>query len=1068
MGSFGSVYKGTLVDGVDVAIKVFKLPLEEALRSFEVESYMMRNIRHRNLVKIISGCSNDDFKALVLEFMSNQSLENWLYSPNHFLNLLQRLDIMIDVASALEYLHHSLPSPIVHCDLKPTNVLLDENVVAHVADFGISQLLGDDVSVRHTLTLATIGYMAPAAMAIKDLSIDQSALLAFKSFITFSRENILLYNWTTSATVCHWIGVSCSLRHGRVTALDLSDMGLTGTIPPHLGNLSFLVSLNLSTNNFHGPVPEELTQLWDLKFINLTDNHLNGGIPSSIGNLRNLRQFSLCNNSLSGTIPYYLLNLSKLEVLDLSLNLIRGNIPREIGQLPSSLDKCRELQLLALSLNRFTGRLPRSFGNLTKLQQVYLGYNNLQAGEIPVDIGNLQNLMYLNMAFNKLTGVIPSTIFNISTIRVIELEDNNLFGHLESSIGLSAPNLEELYLWGNNLNGVIPASISNLSQLVLLELGSNFFSGYIPDTLGNLRSLRILNLHHNNLTAQSSDSPWSFLYSLGNCRQLRVIELSYNPLSGTLPTSIGNLSSSVHHLNARNCRIKGGMPKEIGNLSSLIGLGLDNNELTGALPATIGRLQNLQALYLPQNILQGSIPPELCHLGSLYALILNGNAFHGSLPECLYNLSSLRDFDLSSNQLTSAIPSTLWRLTDMLQINLSLNSLTSNLPMDTENLEVLTKLDLSSNQFFGNLPESVGGLKGLLHLSLAKNGLQGNSPQSFGNLISLEFLDLSYNDLSGVIPKSLEKLSHLKQLNLSFNRLEGEIPTGGPFRNFSAQSFLHNYALCGSPQLLVPCCKRPAIDRSKRVMSLVLQFIFPGIAYIILIATVIFIIYRWRHKQQANKQNKQSFSLLATWRRVSYIELKRATNGFSERNLLGIGSFGSVYKGTLADGVNVAIKVFKLPLEKALRSFEVESHMMRNIRHRNLVKIISSCSNDDFKALVLEFMSNQSLENWLYSHNHFLNMLQRLDITIDVASALEYLHHNLPSPIAHCDLKPTNVLLDDNMVAHVADFGVSQLLGDDESVRHTLTLATIGYMAPVYQKIFVASLDPSAGIYTFK
>ncbi|XP_021907543.1 receptor kinase-like protein Xa21 [Carica papaya] len=965
----------------------------------------------------------------------------------------------------------------------------------------------------HLVSMLFLPCLYTAAMAIKDLSTDQSALLAFKSFITFSHENILLNNWTTSASVCHWTGVSCSLRHGRVTALDLSDMELTGTISPHLGNLSFLVSLNLSTNNFHGQIPEEITQSRRLKFINLTYNHLNGGIPSSTGNLRNLRQFSLRNNSLSGTIPYYLFNLSKLEVLDLSFNLIHGNIPREMGklanlrvlyltqnnlsgsipwtifnisslqklslqdnrlsgtlpdemcdalprleylsfaanelygQLPSSLGKCRELQLLALSLNKFTGRLPRSFGNLTKLQQVYLGYNNLQ-GEIPDDIGNLQSLDYLNLAFNNLTGVMPPTTFNISTIRVIELENNNLYGHLESSIGLLVPNLEELYLWGNNLNGVIPASISNLSQLVLLELGSNFFSGHIPDTLGNLKSLQLLSLHHNNLTAQSSDSPWGFLYSLANCRQLRVIDLSYNPLAGSLPISIGNLSSSVQKLYAINCRIRGGLPKEIGNLSNLIDLGLDSNELTGVLPATIGRLQNLQALYVPQNKLQGYISPELCQLQSLYALILNDNGFHGSLPECLYNLSSLRNLDLSSNQLTSAVPSTLWRLTGMLQINLSLNSLTGNLPMDIESLEALTKLDLSRNQFFGNLPESIGGLKDLLYLSLAKNGLQGHIPESFGNLISLEFLDLSYNNLSGVIPKSLEKLSHLKQLNVSFNRLEGEIPPGGPFTNLSSQSFLHNYALCGSSQLLVPHCKSPAIHRSKRVMSLVFQFIFPGIASIILIAAVIFIIYRRRHKQQATKQNTQSFSPLATWRRISYFELERATDGFSERNLLGMGSFGSVYKGTLVDGVDVAIKVFKLPLEEALRSFEVESYMMRNIRHRNLVKIISGCSNDDFKALVLEFMSNQSLENWLYSPNHFLNLLQRLDIMIDVASALEYLHHSLPSPIVHCDLKPTNVLLDENVVAHVADFGISQLLGDDVSVRHTLTLATIGYMAP--------------------
>ncbi|THG07019.1 hypothetical protein TEA_008469 [Camellia sinensis var. sinensis] len=149
---------------------------------------------------------------------------------------------------------------------------------------------------------------------------------------------------------------------------------------------------------------------------------------------------------------------------------------------------------------------------------------------------------------------------------------------------------------------------------------------------------------------------------------------------------------------------------------------------------------------------------------------------------------------------------------------------------------------------------------------------------------------------------------------------------------------------------------------------------------------------------------------------------------FSESNLLGTGSFSLVYKGMLPGRTIFATKVFKLELDGAFKSFETECEILRNIRHRNLTKVISSCSTRDFKALVLEYMPNGTLEKWLYSHDYFLDMLQRLDIMIDVACALEYLHHGYSVPVAHCDLKPSNVLLDDDMVAHVSDFGIAKLL----------------------------------------
>ncbi|XP_062012953.1 putative receptor-like protein kinase At3g47110 [Rosa rugosa] len=215
-----------------------------------------------------------------------------------------------------------------------------------------------------------------------------------------------------------------------------------------------------------------------------------------------------------------------------------------------------------------------------------------------------------------------------------------------------------------------------------------------------------------------------------------------------------------------------------------------------------------------------------------------------------------------------------------------------------------------------------------------------------------------------------------------------------------------------------------------------------------MVTSIWIVILRRRKNVEAAKETTLLPQLL--WRRVSHLELVRATNAFDESNLLGSGGFGSVYKGTFSDGINVAIKVFNLQLEGAFKSFDIECEMLGNIRHRNLIKIISCCSQIDFKAVVLNYMPNGSLAKWLYSLNFCLNILQRLSIMIDVASALEYLHHGYETPIVHCDLKPNNILLDEDMSAHVADFGIAKLSCGRDSMTQTITQATIGYMAPEY------------------
>ena len=182
---------------------------------------------------------------------------------------------------------------------------------------------------------------------------------------------------------------------------------------------------------------------------------------------------------------------------------------------------------------------------------------------------------------------------------------------------------------------------------------------------------------------------------------------------------------------------------------------------------------------------------------------------------------------------------------------------------------------------------------------------------------------------------------------------------------------------------------------------------------------------------------------------ISYHELCCGTNNFYESNLLGIGGFGSVYKGVLFDGTIVAIKVQNLQLEGAFKSVDAECKVLRAVRHRNLAKVISTCSNPEFRVLVLQYMSNGSHKKWLYSHNYCLNLVQRVSIMVDVALALDYLHNGQSESIVHCDLKPSNILLDEDMVVHVGDFGIAKILVENKDATHTKTIkGTIGYIAP--------------------
>ncbi|XVF82932.1 hypothetical protein PTKIN_Ptkin16aG0091200 [Pterospermum kingtungense] len=431
---------------------------------------------------------------------------------------------------------------------------------------------------------------------------------------------------------------------------------------------------------------------------------------------------------------------------------------------------------------------------------------------------------------------------------------------------------------------------------------------------------------------------------------------------------------------------------------------------------------------------------------SLQYLRLYDCKIKGNIPTEIGSLSNILVLDLSPNELSGFIPASIGRLKTLQDLELGDNKLQGPLPAaEFCDLKELYQLVLIYNELEGPMPRCLvlgDGLKDILSVDLSSNYLSGSLPFDIGNLKVLTRLNLSRNLLSSEIPFTITwSYSYII-------RLEGEIPSRGPFLNFTAESFTENYALCGSSRLRVPPCQNNIRKKSKNSLLHALRYVLPTFASII-IAVAFIIVYKKRQRGNINLAIEED-TPLKKWSRISYYQLLQGTDGFNENNLLGSGSFGTVYKGILPNGATVAIKVFNLQIEGAFRSFDVDCEVMRNILHRNLVKVITSCSNIDFKALVLEFMPNGSLEKWLYSSNYFLDILQRINILIDVALALEYLHLGHPMPIIHCDLKPSNVLLDEDMVAHVGDFGIAKLLGEEDSMKQTMTLATIGYMAPEY------------------
>lgn len=700
--------------------------------------------------------------------------------------------------------------------------------------------------------------------------------------------------------------------------------------------------------------------------------------------------------------------------------------------------------------------------------------NGKLIGEFPPVIAKLKKIRVLSLPFHQFTGEIPSEIWGLEDLEVLDLE-------------------------GNLLSGLLPVSFKGLRRLRVLNLGLNRIRGEIPDSLSGLVGLEMLNLAANEL--DGSIPPF-----VGGYRKLWGLYLSMNRLKGEIPDVWGSNCQNLRYLDLSDNALYGKIPHSLGDCQELLVLLLVSNALQGVIPRELGRLRKLEVLDISRNRLGGQIPAELGNCGDLSVLVLsnlddpfsaNGkssgasgcgenNLFRGSIPMEIVALPTLRMLWAPKAGFQGEIPSN-WGGCDRLKvINLSQNSFIGEAYGALEGCKNLVYLDLSSNRVSGKgvenlcIPSKVelcvvavcdsllSRIPNSLKLNKAPSAYvssfisgacSGTYPSSLskGKLLLIHQLgDKSFTKT----PSKVRKLANSRLLS-EFNPSSDEVPSS------SVQSNAEDLQTNGE----TPSEGESDYGNNKFNSIEIASIVSASVIVLVLLALVVLFIYTRKcaprdssRIQVYERREIKVFTDIGV--PLNFQHVVKATDCFSAGKCIGCGGFGATYKAEISPGVVVAVKRLAVGRFHCIQQFHAEIKTLGRIRHPHLVTLIGYHASESEMFLIYNYLPGGNLEKFIQERSSKLikwNVIHK--IALDVAHAIAYLHDECNPRVIHRDVKPSNILLDNDFNAYLSDFGLSRLLENSETHATTGVAGTFGYLAPEYA--MTCRVSEKADVYSY-